>query len=333
MRAYRLHRYGGPEAAALDDAPEPQPGPCDVQVKVTGMGLNPVDYKIRTGMLKAILKLSFPAILGNELSGEVIAAGADVTRFKIGDKIIARVETERQGAFAECACIDQGVAAFAPASIDLVAAAALPLAGLTSLQALRDELLLGPGKHVLITAGAGGVGTFAIQIAKWLGAEVTVTASPRGDALVRELGADHVIDYTKVDLASVGRRFDCAFDLAGGDALNACFLVVKPGGMVVSVAGMPEPVTASKDLGLGFGMQALLWLASFGLRRRATANGLRYRYLFMHPSGSELAELVDLVDAGALRVVIDRRFDFQQLPEAIAYLEAGRAKGKVVVAA
>lgn len=331
MKAYRLHRYGGPEAASLDEIAEPAPLPADLLVRVAGMGLNPVDYKTRDGMLKLILKLALPATLGNELSGEVISAGSGTTRFNPGDKVIARVEKGRLGAFAERACIDEAVAASAPASVDLAIAAALPLAGLTALQALRDELAVGPGKHVLITAGAGGVGLFAIQIAKWLGAEVTTTASPRGDALVRDLGADHVIDYTTTDLAGVGRKFDAAFDLAGGDALNACFAVVKPGGTVLSVAGMPEPLTASKDLGAGTVLQTLFWLASFGLRRRASANGVRYRYLFMHPSGAELAELAALVDAGKLRIVIDSQYPFDRIAQAIAHLETGRAKGKVVV--
>lgn len=333
MKAYRLHRYGGPEAASLDEVAEPAPRPRDLLVRVAGMGLNPVDYKIRDGMLKTILKLSFPATLGNELSGEVVSTGSAVTRFKPGDKVIARVEKDRLGAFAEMACIDESVAVAAPVSVDLAIAAGLPLAGLTALQALRDELDLRPGQHVLITAGAGGVGIFAIQLAKWLGAEVTTTASPRGDALVRDLGADHVIDYTTTDLAGVGRKFDAAFDLAGGDALNACFALVKPGGTVLSVAGMPEPLTASKDLGAGFGLRALFWLASFGLRRQAAANGVRYRYLFMRTSAAELAELAELVDTGKLRIIIDSQYRFDQIAEAIAHLEAGRAKGKVVVTA
>lgn len=331
MKAYRLHRYGGPEAAQLEDVAEPVAGPGELLVRVAGMGLNPVDYKTRQGMLKPVQRLSLPVTMGNELSGEVVAIGAGITRFKPDDKIVARVDKARLGAFAELAVIDEDVAAAAPETVALADAAALPLAGLTALQALRDELGAGPGKHILITAGAGGVGTFAIQLAKCLGAEVTTTASPRGEALVRDLGADHVIDYTTTVLAKVDRKFDVAFDLAGGDALNACFKLVKPGGMVLSVAGMPEPLTASKDLGRGAGLRALFWLASFALRRRAAANRVRYRYLFMHPSGTELAELVQLIDAGKLRLVVDSRYPFARIAEALAHLEAGHAKGKVVV--
>ncbi len=331
MKAYRLHRYGGPEAASLDDIPDPQPGPNDLLVRTEGIGLNPVDYKTRDGMLKLVMRPPLPCILGNELAGEVLAVGSAVSRFTPGDRIVARVEKGRMGAFAERTCIDESVAAHAPSHVDAPTAAGLPLAGLTALQALRDELKVGPGQHVLITAGAGGVGTFAIQIAKWLGAEVSTTASSRGDALVRSLGVDHVIDYTKTDLASLGRRFDSVFDLAGGDALDAAFRVAKPGSMVLSVAGMPEPMTAKKDLKGGMGQQMLFWLASFGLRRKAAANAVHYRYLFMHPSGAELAELVALVDAGTLKIVIDSNFPFPQIAEAIAHLESGRAKGKVVV--
>lgn len=332
MKAYRLHRYGGPDAASLDDIEAPVPGSNDLLVRVEGMGLNPVDYKIRDGMLKPVIRLKLPVTLGNELAGEVIAVGSAVSRFKVGDKITARVEKGRLGAFAGQAAINENVAALAPKSVDAPTAAALPLAGLTALQALRDELQVGPGKHVLITAGAGGVGTFAIQLAKWLGAEVSTTASPRGEALVRSLGADHVIDYTTTDLATLGRQYDAVFDLAGGEALDAAFKVAKPGSMVLSVAGMPEPMTSKKDLKGGGFQQFLFWLISIGLRRKASANHVTYRYLFMHPSGEELAELVALVDSGKLRIVIDSQYGFDKIADAIAHLESGRAKGKVVLA-
>lgn len=331
MKAYRLHRYGAADAASLDDVADPQPGPRDLLIRVEGAGLNPVDYKIRDGLLKALMRPRLPFVLGNDLAGEVVAVGPAVTLFKPGDRVFARTETERMGAFAELACVAEDVAALCPESLDAPTAAGLPLAGLTALQGLRDELRVGPGQHVLITAGAGGVGTFAIQIAKWLGAEVSTTASPRGEALVRSLGADHVIDYTATDLAAVGRQFDAVFDLAGGDALAAAFAVTKQGSTVLSVAGMPEPLTASRDLGRGPMLQALFWIASFGLRRKAAASGVGYRYLFMHPSGPELAELAALVDNGELKVVIDSTFPLERITDAIAHLESGRAKGKVVL--
>jgi alcohol dehydrogenase len=218
-----------------------------------------------------------------------------------------------------------------PASIDFVTAAGIPLAGLTALQALRDELRVGPGSRVFIPGGAGGVGTFAIQIARWLGAEVITTASPRGRELVTRLGAGVVIDYTTQRIEDHVRDVDGVFDLVGGETLAASFGVVKRGGCVLSVAALPEPQTALKDLDRGIGLATLFWFASFRLRALARRHGVRYRYLFMHPSGSELAELARLVETSKLVPVIDRVFEFPDIAQALAYLESGRAKGKVVV--
>ena len=331
MRAYVLNRYGGPEGASLADVPVPAPGPGQLLVRVRAAGLNPVDYKIREGKLRLIHNPKLPIVLGNELAGEVTGLGTGVKRFTVGERVFARVDKARQGAFAEYACVDEDHAARIPASLDFIQAAGVPLAGLTALQALRDELHLRPGHKVFISAGAGGVGTFAIQIAKHLGAQVITTASPRGEALVRSLGADEVIDYTRERFEQKLSALDGAFDLLGGESLQHTFGIVKPGAKVVSVAGIPEPVTASRDLGRGGPLQALFWLASFRLRRLARRHGVTYRYLFMHPSGAELAELATLVERGALRVVMDQTFPFERIGAAMAHLESGRAKGKVVV--
>ena len=331
MKAYRIHRYGGPECATLDDAPEPHPRPHDLLVKVSAVSLNPVDYKTRLGAVRIMFRPKLPAVFGNDLSGEVIATGPAVTRFKAGDRIIACSRITEMGSFAEIARIDQGCASLAPATVDLATASALPLAGQTAQQVLRDLLHVRAGMHVLITAGAGGVGCFAIQLAKLMGAEVTTTASPRGEALVRAMGADHVIDYTKTDLVSTGLAFDAVFDLAGGETLEACFKVAKLGTTLVSIAGLPTPSTVSRELGMGAGLKALFWLASFGLRRKAAANGVSYHYYFLHPRSADLSGLVALVDAGTLRIVVDKSFAFESIAEAMAHLEAGHAKGKVVV--
>jgi alcohol dehydrogenase len=216
-----------------------------------------------------------------------------------------------------------------PAKLDFEKAAAVPLAALTALQALRDELKVGRGQSIFISAGAGGVGTFAIQLAKRFGARVATTASPRGDALVRKLGADVVIDYTKARFEDELRDQDGAFDLMGGDTLARTFQIVKKGGRVVSVGGLPEPRTAD-DLGGSTKLRVLFWLASLPTRMRA--GKVDYRYLFMHPSGAELEELGAMIDEGALEVVVDKVFPFDQAKEALAYLESGRAKGKVVLA-
>src|SRR3984885_2651784 len=310
MRAYVLTRYGGPEGSQLTEAPAPAPGPRDILVAVRAAGLNPVDFKFRQGKLRAIQRPKLPFVLGNELAGEVVAAGHDVKRFGVGDRVFARVAKDRAGAFAEQACVDEDDVAQMPRNLDFTAAAAIPLAGLTALQALRDELHVKPGQKLFVSGGAGGVGTFAIQIAKWLGAHVTTTASKRGEALVRSLGADEVIDYTVQDISSVAARFDAGFDLIGGKTLAEMFDIMKPGASIVSVAAVPEPQTAIRDLGGRRALSVIFWLISYGIRSRARRAGVSYRFLFMHPSGTDLAQLAELIEQGKLQAVVDRTYPF-----------------------
>jgi NADPH:quinone reductase-like Zn-dependent oxidoreductase len=331
MRGFVLKHYGGPEGSQLMDVPAPTPRPRDILVEVRAAGLNPVDFKFRQGKLRAILRPKLPFVLGNELAGEVIAVGSSVKRFRVGDRVFARVAKDRAGAFAERACVDEDDAAHMPRNLDFAAAAAVPLAGLTALQALRDELRVKPGQNVFISGGAGGVGTFAIQIAKWLGADVTTTASKRGEALVRSLGCDEVIDYTLQDISHETGRFDAGFDLIGGKTLEQMFEIMKPGTKVVSVAALPEPQTAIRDLGGRRVLSVLFWLISYGIRSRARRAGISYRYLFMHPSGSDLALLAELIEQGKLKAIVDRTYPFAKITEALDYVESGRAKGKVVV--
>jgi NADPH:quinone reductase-like Zn-dependent oxidoreductase len=331
MRAYVLKHYGGPEGSQLMDVPAPSMGPRDILVGVRAAGLNPVDFKFRQGKLRAILRPKLPFVLGNELAGEVIAVGSDVTRFRVGDRVFARVAKDRAGAFAEQACVDEDHAAPMPRDVDFTAAAAVPLAGLTALQALRDELGVRPGQKVFISGGAGGVGTFAIQIAKWLGAHVTTTASKRGEALVRSLGCDEVIDYTAQDISEAGGGFDAGFDLVGGKTLEQMFEIMRPGTRIVSIAAVPEPQTAINDLGGRRALSAVFWIMSYRIRSRARRAGISYRYLFMHPSGRDLAQLSELIEQGKLKVIVDKTYPFARISEALAYVESGRAKGKVVV--
>jgi alcohol dehydrogenase len=332
MRALILTRYGGPEATELrDDVHAPSPGPGEVRVQVRAAGLNPVDFKTREGQLRVIRRYPLPAVMGNEIAGVVESVGSGVTRFAVGDRVYARLDKDRMGGLAEQAVVKEDHLARMPASLEFEAAAAVPLAALTAIQALRDELRLENGQRVFISGGAGGVGTFAIQIARHLGAKVATTASPRGEALVRRLGADVVIDYTRERFEAVLHDYDAAFDLLGGDDLARSFSVVRRGGTLVSVAGVPEPETARRDLGRGSALAALFWAASFRTRRTAARHGVRYRYLFMHPSGPDLEAIAALIDAKKIEVVIDQVFPFARAKEALAYLEGGRAKGKVVV--
>jgi NADPH:quinone reductase-like Zn-dependent oxidoreductase len=212
MLAYVLQRYGRPDGSSLMEVPAPKPGSRQLLVRVRAAGLNPLDFKTRMGDVRLRLFQPYrrPVVLGNELAGELIACGDQVQRFRAGDRVFARVDKDRMGAFAQFAVVEEDHAAAIPASLDFANAAAVPLAGLTALQALRDELYVASGQRIFISGGAGGVGSFAIQIAKHLGAQVATTASPRGEALVRQLGADMVVDYTQERPASVLSGFDGA---------------------------------------------------------------------------------------------------------------------------
>jgi alcohol dehydrogenase len=331
MRALVLTRYGGPDATEIRSVARPRLDPGRVLIQVYAAGLNPVDYKTREGKLRVIRRYPLPCAMGNELAGVVVEAGPGTTRFARGDRVMARVPKEDMGAFAEYAAVEESLVARVPREMKLEVAAGMPLAGLTALQCLRDVLAVAKGEEVLITGGAGGVGTFAIQLAKHFGCRVITTASPRGEQLVRSLGADEVLDYTAGGLDRVVARFDATFDTVGGAALATAIGATKRGGRLVTISGPVEPKTALIDLQRGAGLAALFWLVSASIRRVARKHGVRYRYLFMHPSGEELSELAALAEAGALRVVLDRVFPFEQIKEAMAYLEGGRAKGKVIV--
>jgi alcohol dehydrogenase len=331
MQAYVLRRYGGSDAMELTDVPRPNPAPGEILVRVRTAGLNPVDWKIREGKLRVVQRYRLPVVAGNECAGTVESLGEGVTRFRAGERVYARLEKARLGAFAEYTCVPATLAARIPDPLDFEKAAAVPLAGLTALQGLRDELAVAPGARIFIPGGAGGVGTLAIQIAKALGAQVATTASPRGEALVKRLGADVIIDYTQRRFDEELHDYDGAFDLVGGDTLARTFRVVKRGSTVVSIAGLPEPTTARKDLNGSAALAALFWLASSKSRAQARLHGVRYRYLFMHPSGSDLEQLGRMIDERKVDPVVDRVFPFAEIGAAFAYLEQGRAKGKVVV--
>lgn len=315
----------------LREVPEPSPGDGEVLIRVRAVGLNPIDYKVREGKLRLVSHLDLPVVGGSELSGVVERVGGGVTRLAVGDRVFARVDKRKLGAYAPCAVVEESLVGKMPESLDFAEAAGLPLAGLTALQALRDELAVRAGNRIFVSGGAGGVGTFAIQLAVWMGAAVATTASPRGESLVRSLGASTVVDYRQQRFKDVLSDYDGAFDLIGGQDLVDTFDILKPGAKTVSIAGMPDAATARVDLGAGPLVTVALWAASGKIRRRARRRGAGYRYMFMHPSGPDLDLLAGLVDQGRLKTVTDRVFPFEQIADAFAYLEQGHAKGKVVV--
>ncbi|MFI6369738.1 NADP-dependent oxidoreductase [Streptomyces sp. NPDC050546] len=331
MQGYVMTKYGDANVMELREVPKPVPGPGDLLIRVHAAGLNPVDHKLRQGQLRLINRLALPGVAGSELAGVVEEVGPGVEDFAVGDRVMTRVDPNLLGAFATYATVSAGLVAPMPEKLDFEQAAGLPLAGLTALQALRDEMRVRPGQRIFISGGAGGVGTLAIQLAVWMGAHVTTTASSAGEELVRSLGAEDVIDYKTTRFKDVLHDFDGAFDLIGGQDLTDSFGIVKPGTKVVSVGGVPEPLTARKDLGAGFVITAMFQVMSAKLRRQAKAHDVDYRFLMMRPSGTDLRFLAGLVDEGHLRPVLDRSFPLERIADAVAYLEGGRAKGKVVV--
>lgn len=330
MLTAHIRRYGGPEVLEIGQLPEPAPGACDLLVDVAAASVNPIDFKIRDGKAKGMLPFAFPLILGNDLSGTVRAVGNAVTRFKPGDRIVARLGKSRIGAFAERALVDEADAAFAPTSIDLVDAAALPLAGLTAWQALFEMGQLSAGQRLLVHAGAGGVGHFALQLGRWKGARVLTTASAKNRERCLALGADEVIDYRSARFEEVAGEIDVGLDTQGGDTLLRTIGITRRRGHVISITAMPTPQVA-REWGV---RPPLTWALAFLTRKEraaAKARGVHYHYLFMRPDGALLGELVKLVDSGALKPVIDRRYPLREAAAAIAHVEAGHAVGKVLV--
>jgi NADPH:quinone reductase-like Zn-dependent oxidoreductase len=330
MKAFVVEQYGkdGVRAAAV---PEPELGDGDVLVKVSAASINPLDTMVRDGEFKRLLKYEPPFALGHDGAGVVTGLGAAVRDFQVGDEVYARPRDLRIGTFAEHIAIDQDDVAPKPASLTMHEAAAVPLVSLAAWQALVDRAQVKPGQKVLVHAGAGGLGSTVIQLAKHLGATVATTASGRNAELVRSLGADVVVDYTKEDFAEVLSGYDVVLDSLGGENLEKSLTVLRPGGQAIGVSGPPDPGFA-KQLGAPTFMGVVMGLLSRNVRARARKLGVTYSFLFMRASGAQLRELAALYDAGHLRPVIDEVFPFDQTLEALAYVEQGRATGKVVIA-
>jgi NADPH:quinone reductase-like Zn-dependent oxidoreductase len=328
LRAFVVADYGKSGLRAAE-VPEPTVGARDVLVRIKAAGINPLDKMVRDGKFKRLLKYKPPFVLGHDVAGVVTQVGADVRGFAVGDEVYARPRDGRIGAFAEAIAIDQADVALKPKSLTMPEAAAVPLVALAAWQALVDIARLQPGQKVLVHAGAGGLGSTVIQLAKHLGAHVVTTASGKDAQGLRDLGADEVIDYTTADFAASLRGCDVVLDALGGDTLMKSLAVLEPGGLAISVVGPPDAGFA-EQIGLPW-LKPVLSLMSFRVRSRARKLGVRYAFLFMHADGAQLKTLAALYDAGALRPVLDRSFAFDQTLEAMAYVEQGRAKGKVVV--
>jgi NADPH:quinone reductase-like Zn-dependent oxidoreductase len=330
MKAFALTRYGKTNSVAAVERAQPDVGDNDVLVQIHAASVNPLDLKIRNGELKPLLPYKLPIVLGNDLAGVVVKAGAQVRGFKAGDAVYAKPRQDRIGAFAEYLAIDESDVAPKPERLDMAEAASLPLVALTAWQALVEKAHVQPGQKVLIHAGSGGLGSIAIQLAKHLGATVATTTSAANSGWVKDLGADVVIDYKTQDFAAELSGYDVVLDTQGGQTLQKSLQVLKPGGTVISVAGPPDPVFAS-EFGANWVLVQAMRALSFPIRRKAKRHSVTYSFLFMTANGQQLRELGALVDAGVIRPVLDRVFPFDDTLAALSYVDGGRAKGKVVV--
>jgi NADPH:quinone reductase-like Zn-dependent oxidoreductase len=330
MKALIFKRYGRTDNITFADIPRPAPKPDEILVQVHAAGLNPIDCAIPKGTFKSMLQFQFPATLGSDLAGVVVEAGSRVTRLKPGDAVFASIFDLGTGTLAEFAVVPENAAAHKPANLDFVQAASIPMVGLTSWQALKERAKLQPGQKVFILAGSGGIGTFAIQLAKHLGAKVGTTTSTGNVALVQSLGADEVIDHKKQEFEEVLRDYDAVLGTVRGNAIEKSLRILKSGSAIISLVGPPDTAFA-RARGMNFFMVFVFGLLSRKIIRHARKRGVEYSFLFVHPDGRQLAEIGKLLEAGRIRPVIDKVFPFDQAKEALAYLEKGRAKGKIVV--
>ncbi|WP_285245922.1 NADP-dependent oxidoreductase [Pseudarthrobacter sp. efr-133-R2A-89] len=328
MRAFVITKYK--EALHEAEVAEPVVGGRDVLVQVQAAGLNQLDEKIRLGEFKQILPYKLQLILGNDVAGTVLQVGSKVTGFKPGDEVYARPHQDRIGTFAERIAVAEEDLALKPMSASMAEAGSLPLVALTAWQALVERGHVKPGQKVLIHAGAGGVGSIAIQLAKHLGATVATTASSSNARFVRDLGADIVIDYRTEDFEQLLSGYDLVLDSLGGQNLQKSLRILKPGGKAIGIAGPPDPAFAHEA-----GLNPLLRLAITGLsskiRRQARKLGVSYEFLFMRANGNQLRQISKLVDAGVLRPVVGKVSPFDQAPEALESLAAGGFRGKAVL--
>jgi NADPH:quinone reductase-like Zn-dependent oxidoreductase len=306
MKAIRIHNYGGPEVLKYEDAPRPEPGEGEVLIRVYAASVNPIDWKVREGHTKDFWPHKFPLILGWDLSGVVEELGRGVSRFKIGDEVYSVPDPTRNGAYADYIVVRESELALKPNSLHHIRAAAVPLAALTAWQSLFDTAQLQPGQRVLIHAGSGGVGHFAVQLAKWKGAYVFATASTKNQDLLPEVGVDKAIDYTQQRFEDVARKIDIVLDPIGGDTQERSWQVLKKGGILLSLV---EPPSADK----------------------AKALGIQAAFVASHPNGAELAKIAKLINSGDLKPIVNRILPLSEARRAHELSQTGHTHGKIVL--
>ncbi|WP_349409814.1 NADP-dependent oxidoreductase [Pseudalkalibacillus sp. SCS-8] len=331
MKAMMINKYGKNELLHMKEIEKPSVGANDVLVEIHAASVNPIDFKIRNGgALRLVLKFNMPLILGNDFAGKIVEIGSNVRKFKVGDYVYGRPSKERIGTFAEYISIHQDEIALMPNGLTFEEAASIPLVGLTVWQAFHEYFHLKEGQKILIHAGAGGVGSFAIQLAKEMGAYVATTASENGYELVQTLGADKVINYRKENFEEVLDGYDAVFDTLGGPSLEKSFEILKPGGKIVSISAVPTKKFAEQTY-QGLMKKTLFMLISNKLMRMAKKHQVEYDFLLMRPNGEQLEQITHLIEEGKIKPVIDRIYDLEEAQGAMNYLETGRAKGKVII--
>ncbi|MFH5187187.1 NADP-dependent oxidoreductase [Paenibacillus sp. TAB 01] len=330
MEAMIIEKYGKNVPLVMAERPLPNIGEHDVLVEIHAASLNPIDYKIKEGKMKFLLNYKFPLILGNDFSGVVVKVGDRVNTFKPGDEVYGRPRKNRIGTLAEFIAVHEEDIGLKPHNLTFEEAASIPLIGLTTYQAFVDLLNLRKGQKILIHAGSGGVGTFAIQLAKLMGAYVAATASEKGYELVKSLGADLVINYKTENFEDMLTGYDAVFDTLGGEALEKSFRILKPGGQIVSISGIPN-ARFGKEAQLGWMKTAILSLASRKIKALEEKSQTKYHFLFMKPSGEQLKVLKEFMEGGLIKPIVDKVYPLQEAGQAFNYLESGRAKGKVVI--
>src|SRR5258708_39426330 len=309
MKAVRIHKYGGPEVLQYEDAPRQEPQAGEVLIRVHAAGVNPIDWKIREGHMKDFWPHKFPLILGWDVSGTVEAVGPGPVaagRFKIGDEVYSVPDPTRDGAYADYIVVSESELALKPKSLHHVHAAAVPLAALTAWQAFFDAGQLVSGQRILIHGGSGGVGHIAMQLAKWKGAHVFGTASTKNQELLRELGADAPIDYTKQKFEDVARDVDLVLDLIGGETQERYWPVLKKGGVLLSLVQPPSV-------------------------EKAKALGIRAAFVAVHPNGAQLAEIAAVIGSGNLKPVVSRILPLSEVRRAHKLSQDGHTRGKMVL--
>jgi len=330
MKAFIVNRYGKKEKLQLTEIAEPVVKETDILVQVYAAGVNLLDAKLRNGEFKMILPYKTPFILGHDVAGVVTKVGSGVSKFKVGDEVYARPADHRIGTFAELIAMNEKDVALKPKNLSMVEAASVPLVGLTAWQALVEKAKLKKGQKVFIQAGSGGVGTFAIQLAKHLGATVATTTSTANIDLVKGLGADITIDYKKEDFETILKDYDVVLNSQDAKTLEKSLKVLKTGGKVISISGPPDP-DFGKEINANWLMKIIMKFLSAGIRKKAKRLGVNFSFLFMRAQGEQLSEITKLIEAGVIKPVMDKLFPFEQTNEAMSYAETGRAKGKVVV--